>query len=37
MSLTHGYYKNETSVNNVHPLFVKDLGKGDKSNLLKFI
>ena len=28
MSLTHGYYRNETSANNVHPLFVKDLGKG---------
>lgn len=37
MSLTHGYYKAEKTTNKVHPLFSKELGKADQSNLIKTI
>ncbi len=37
MSLTHGYYEHQKDSNTIHPLFLKDLGKADQSNLLKSI
>ncbi len=37
MSLTHGYYEHKKDNNTIHPLFLKDLGKADQSNLLKSI
>lgn len=37
MSLTHGYYEHQKSNVSIHPLFVKNLGKADQSDLLKSI
>lgn len=37
MSLTHGYYEHEEGKNEIHPLFAKNVGKADKSSLVKSI
>lgn len=37
ISLTHSYYEHKQDNNSIHPLFSKDLGKADQSNLLKLI
>lgn len=36
ISLTHGYYKHKQDNSGIHQLFIKDLGKADQSNLLKY-
>ena len=37
MSLTHGCYEHEEGVNEIHPLFDRDVGKADESSLVKSI
>ena len=37
MSLTHGYYEHRKSSTDIHPLFGKNLGKADQSDLVKSI